>query len=186
MNFASSEHAYQYRKCIFMDNKTAAGNVLKTDTGAQAKKIGDDVGTSQNWQDAQQGAMSEILKAKARQCPQFVRALMNSNSRDLIEDTPNTFWGRGSNGNGLNMLGRLLMTLRAEISANNFTPCPTNQPPRNFLGRSNPRSSAQQLHCFNCGEASHTVDTCGLPRPLRCYGCGGSGHKRKFCRHSSQ
>ena len=169
-----------------MGNKTAAGNVLKADRAAQAKKIGDEIGTSQNWQDTQQGTMSEILKAKARQCSQFVRALMNSSSRDLIEDTPNAFWGRGSGGKGLNMLGRLLMTLRAEISANSFTPTPSNLPPRNRFGRTNPRSSAQQLRCFNCGEASHTMDTCGLPRPLQCYGCGGSGHKRKFCRHSTQ
>ena len=75
MNFRSSEHAYQYKKCIFMSNKIAAGNVLKTDTGAQAKKIGDDVGTSQNWQDAQQGAMSKILKAKARTAATLSRTL---------------------------------------------------------------------------------------------------------------
>jgi len=120
----------------------------------------------------------------SRQCPQFVNALMNSNDRPLIEDTTNPFWGRGPAGNGLNMLGRLLETLRAQLVSNSFTPRPASQPPRNHHGLSTPRSRSEQLRCFNCGEASHTIDSCRLPQPLRCYACNGTGHKQKFCRQT--
>ena len=181
LSFKSSEHAYQYRKCIHMNNNTAAADVLKAEIASQAKWIGDSIGVSQSWKDIQTTTMMEILRVKSRQCPQFVRALVNSNSRPLIEDTPNEFWGRGPNGRGQNTLGKLLTTLRTELSSNRFTPHPTVAPPRSHTGHSSPRQSSQQLRCFNCGEASHTVDTCGLSRPLRCYQCNGTGHKKKFC-----
>ena len=181
MHFRSSEHAYQYKKCIETNNNSAASNVLRTETAVEAKRIGDEIGTSQEWQGMQQAIMKEILKAKSQQCPQFVRALVNSNSRPLVEDTPNHFWGRGQLGNGLNTLGNLLENLRSELATNSYTPRPAVNPPRNRYGHSSPRSTSEQLRCFNCGEASHTVDTCKLPRSLRCYGCNGVGHKRKFC-----
>ena len=181
-HFKSSEHAYQYRKCMHHNNNNKAANVLRAETALEAKRIGDSVQTTTQWEDSMQGTMSEILKLKSRQCPQFYTALMNSNSRPLIEDTPNSYWGRGPEGNGLNMLGRLLTTLRAELQSNSFTPRPTVIPPHNQYGLNAPRSRSEQLRCFNCGEASHTVTSCRLPQPLRCYGCHGTGHKKKFCR----
>ena len=184
MNFKSSEHAFQYSKCVQMENKTAAAEVVNSNNALEAKRIGDKIPTTSRWHDTKQGTMYEILKAKSRQCPQFSKALMNSGNRPLVEDTDSHVWGRGANGSGLNLLGRLLTTLRAELSANKYTPHPTVIPPRNHLGMTTPRSHSQQPRCFNCGERSHTMETCGHPPSLRCYGCGGAGHKQKFCRQS--
>ena len=185
MNFRSSEHAFQYRKCVSTGNKTTANDVLRAPTPLLAKRTGDKITTNNTWEDTKQGAMYEILRAKSRQCPQFVQALKDSNERPLIEDTPNPYWGRGRDSQGLNMLGRLLMTLRSELSMSrpqNFTPRPAVTPPRNFHGNTQPHSKQQQLRCFNCGEASHTKSTCRHGSPLRCYSCRGLGHKQKFCR----
>lgn len=183
MNFPSSEHAYQYRKCIALYNNAAASSILRSDTPLKAKNIGDQAGTNNRWEDTKQGIMYEILRSKSRQCPRFLKALTDSPNSTLIEDTPNSYWGRGRNGEGLNMLGRLLMTLRSELATQprHFTPRPDVTPPRNLHGHTQPQSRQQQLRCFNCGEASHTKASCRNSAPLRCYSCRGLGHKQKFC-----
>ena len=91
MNFASSEHAYQYRKCVALGKKEAAANVLRCAKPVQAKKIGDDLSTDDKWEDMKQGAMYEILKVKARQCPNFFDELRKSGNCPLIENTPNIY-----------------------------------------------------------------------------------------------
>ena len=188
MKFTSSEHAYQYRKCVALGNNEAAANVLRCPKPVQAKKIGDDQTTNNRWEDIKQGAMYEILKVKIRQCPLFLDTLRQSGNSPQIENTPNDYWGRGPNGKGLNMLGRLLMMLRSELShmaprTRNITPRPSVSPPRTSYGRTQPHSRQQQQRCFNCGEASHTKASCRHQSPLRCYSCNGLGHKKKFCAH---
>ena len=185
VDFKSSEHAFQYQKCKHHGDHTKAANVLKAETALDAKRIGDSISKTSQWEDIMQGAMYQILKAKSRQCPQFVKALVNSKNRPLVEDTPNPYWGRGPEGKGLNMLGRLLTTLRAELQSTSFTPLPSVQPPRNPQGFSVPRFRSEQLRCFNCAEISHTADSCRLPKPLQCYACHNIGHKRKFCRQTT-
>ena len=186
MNFPSSEHAFQYRKSFTLGDNTATTNILKARTPFDAKRIGDTLTTNSHWEGTKQGVMYEILKAKARQCQQFRQQLQDSKDCPLIENTANPFWGRGQHGQGLNMLGKLLMMLRSELSQpnpsfHNFTPRPANTPPRNHHGNTQPSSRDQQLRCFNCGERSHTKMTCRLSSPLRCYSCNGMGHKKKFC-----
>lgn len=186
MTFKSSEHAYQHKKCVTVGNNSAAANVLQAETPLEAKNIGNSVQSNDNWKDIRQGVMYQILKLKSRQCPQFHQFLLQSCDRQLVEDTTHPYWGRGHQGNGLNMLGKLLMMLRSELSTTstlprNFTPHPMVSPPRNFHGHTQPRSKQQQLRCFNCGEASHNLNTCRHHAQLRCYACHGLGHKQKFC-----
>ena len=187
INFKSSEHAFQYKKCMIAGNNATATNVLKASTPLNAKRMGDSIATNPRWHDIKQGTMLEILKAKSRQCPRFRQELLQSGDRKLIEDTPDSFWGRGRNGQGLNILGKLLSMLRDELAAlppkhhQSFTPRPTVSPQRNEFGHTAPRTPEEQLRCFNCGEASHTRTTCRHPQPLRCYRCNCLGHKRKFC-----
>ena len=187
MTFPSSEHAFQYRKSIALGENSAGSNILHAKSPLDAKRIGDTLTPNAQWNDTRQGIMYEILKTKARQCPHFHQQLKDSQERPLVENTANPFWGRGQHGQGLNMLGRLLMMLRSELpmlqtSAQNFTPRPRVAPPKNHYGHSQPNSRQQQLRCFNCGEASHNKTTCRHNAPLRCYSCSGLGHKKKFCR----
>ena len=182
INFKTSEHAYQHKKCLTVGNTTAAAEIMKADTPLHAKIIGDRAGTNDRWDDIKQGTMYEILRCKARQCHPFKEALIRSQHQTLIEDTASAYWGKGTNGDGLNMLGRQLMTLRSELSLSqprNFTPRPSVAPSRNTHGYTQPQTRQQQLRCFNCGEASHTKASCRLASPLRCYSCSGLGHKQK-------
>jgi hypothetical protein len=59
-----------------------------------------------------QNVMYELLKVKLSQCAAFQRSLAASKGKMLTENTTHNYWGRGRSGEGLNMLGRLLMTLR--------------------------------------------------------------------------
>lgn len=183
MTFLSSEHAYQYRKAVTMNQWEEAETILHARTPHQAKEISQDIITDQRWQNIRIGVMYDILREKVRQCHAFLRDLKASNERVLIEDTEDEYWGCGSSGQGQNTLGRLLMTLREEISNQQFTftPMPQNSPHRDVFGQTRPTSRSQQLCCFNCGEISHNANKCFHESPLQCHMCFGEGHKQKFC-----
>jgi predicted NAD-dependent protein-ADP-ribosyltransferase YbiA (DUF1768 family) len=56
--------------------------------------------------------MKEIIRAKYSQCQAFRQELAATDRKVLIEDTCNSFWGRGRDGAGRNMLGVVLMEVR--------------------------------------------------------------------------
>ena len=171
LSFPTNEHAYQYRKSI---------EIWQAPNPRRAQLLAKDICTDDRWVGLKQGVMYELLQEKFRQCPSFRHDLVETNDALLIEDTSHDYWGRGSSGNGLNVLGRLLMTLRQ------------NPPPENIPSMSHPSGhrsslypspsvSSCQVHCFNCGEKSHTFKSCRHSTQLRCYSCSELGHKRKFC-----
>jgi len=59
-------------------------------------------------------AMRRVLDSKWEQCPEYRERLMSTGNAILIEDTTHSFWGRGLDGNGLNMLGELHMQKRRD------------------------------------------------------------------------
>ena len=56
--------------------------------------------------------MRECLRVKWGSCENFRKTLLDTGSRILVEDTDHEVWARGRDGQGENMLGRLLMNLR--------------------------------------------------------------------------
>ena len=184
VSFKSNEHAYQYRKAVEMGQHVTAENIRKAETPRQAQLLADDIKTDNRWCDMKQSVMYLLLQEKARQCPTFRQRLQECRSKTLVEDTSHEYWGRGRSGDGLNMLGRLLMTLGENLPAASFqvVRAPQAQPATRPLSRTQyPRRSDQQPRCYNCGEKSHTVRTCRHTSPIRCYCCHGFGHKQKFC-----
>ena len=209
MNFLSVEQGYTYYKAQTMNEPTLARNIMYTQMARGAKKIGDSIITDQRWQKIKNEVMYYLLQQKAKTCHIFREKLQASQNAVLLEDTENEYWGRGKNGTGENNLGRLLMTIRQDLptlessvydtkfpspsypqiaNKNNvtqwrprYTPRPQINPQKWHNGRNRPFSKAQQQNCFNCGEKSHTAESCRHPKPLICYLCSGEGHKRKFC-----
>ena len=61
--------------------------------------------------------MLVALRAKFTQHDRLRKQLLSTGTADLIEHTKNDkYWGDGGNGKGKNMLGKLLVILREELS----------------------------------------------------------------------
>ena len=190
MTFPTNEHAYQYRKAMDMGQHATAERIRQAPSPRQAQLIADEVSTNDRWMGIKQSVMYELLQVKLQQCPTFRHDLASSGKAHLIEDTGHEYWGRGPAGNGLNVLGRLLMTLRQNLPAPDASPKPhiTGWPKSPYFRNARlsfkssfQSSSGHQIRCYNCGERSHTKRTCRLISPLQCYLCSEYGHKRKSC-----
>ena len=71
-----------------------------------------------DWDTARIDVMREALRAKFTQHGDVHALLLSTGNAEIVECTDNDdFWGDGGDGSGANMLGRLLMELRAELSA---------------------------------------------------------------------
>lgn len=93
--------------------------ILATDDPYEAKRIGQEINTLEEWQQDKEKIMMTVLTAKAEQCERYHNFLIDSKERPLHEDTPNKYWG-GRPG-GRDRLGILHMRIREEIKAGNIT-----------------------------------------------------------------
>ncbi len=91
---------------------------MKTTTAAHAKQIADEKLNTGNtdWSKDRRSIMYELLMAKSEQCPDFLSALLQSADNELVEDTSHEYWARGRNGQGQNMIGKLLMAIREGLA----------------------------------------------------------------------
>lgn len=64
--------------------------------------------------------MREALRAKFTQNEDLKKILLETGDATLVEHTANdNYWGDGGDGNGKNMLGKLLIELREEFRKEN-------------------------------------------------------------------
>jgi ribA/ribD-fused uncharacterized protein len=142
LQFKSTEHGYAYYKAQEMNEPEKAEEIIRAPNARSAKMIGDTISTNQKWQENKRSVMYYLLLQKAKQCRKFNLELQASRDNILIEDTEHEYWGRGRSGNGQNILGRLLMTIRNNLPAmceeqTNFqhstlmNVMPRNRPPNN-------------------------------------------------------
>ncbi|MDR0397576.1 MAG: NADAR family protein [Candidatus Nomurabacteria bacterium] len=71
-----------------------------------------------DWDDAKVDIMRQLLWAKVRDSNStfVLHDLCSTGDAEIVEDSPkDAFWGRGPDGNGQNMLGKLWMEIRAQI-----------------------------------------------------------------------
>jgi ribA/ribD-fused uncharacterized protein len=186
MLFPTNEHAYNYRKAIEMGQHATAETIRYALSPRDAQLKGQDIKTDERWKSIKQSVMFDLLQDKARQCPRFKEDLEASRGRLIIEDTAHEYWGRGHAGSGLNMLGRLLMTLRDNLPATVKGPGVNRNTESQVRRPHYVRRNDEQPRCFNCGERSHNVRTCRHTSPLQCYACFRHGHKQKFCHNQGQ
>ncbi|WNS41504.1 NADAR family protein [Paenibacillus sp. MMS20-IR301] len=67
----------------------------------------------QDWEACKDDVMREALLAKVEQHPVIKSILLSTGDCTLVEHTANdSYWGDGGNGEGGNMLGKLLMEIR--------------------------------------------------------------------------
>lgn len=113
ITYKSVEHYYQSQKTL--DEKEA--EIIRTvATPAQSKKLGKQCNIREDWDDIKIDIMRKALLAKFTQNDDCRLLLLSTMGNDLIEDAPwDSIWGNGPNGNGKNLLGKLLVEVREEI-----------------------------------------------------------------------
>jgi ribA/ribD-fused uncharacterized protein len=69
-----------------------------------------------DWESVKDSIMRDAVRAKFTQHADLREALLATGDRVLIEDSPtDSYWGVGANGQGKNVLGRILGEVRAEL-----------------------------------------------------------------------
>ena len=75
-----------------------------------------------DWEIVKNDIMLKCLRAKFTQHKVLTHKLLATGDKKLIEHTNNdSYWGDGGDGSGLNMLGKLLMQVRKELSSKRQT-----------------------------------------------------------------
>lgn len=122
IEYRSVEHAYQAAKTL---DPTWRSSIRGCPTPGDAKRMGRRVPMRKDWDDVKVDVMLDLLRQKF-QHESLRWLLLDTGNEELVEgnDWGDKFWGR-CRGEGLNLLGELLMQVRSEIrdpeSVNIFT-----------------------------------------------------------------
>jgi N-glycosidase YbiA len=109
----SVEHPYQAQKCAKQEEFDA---IWKTVRSNDARGLGQKVEMRADWMEVRDEIMYECVLAKFLQHKDLREQLMATGDEELIEDSPvDWHWGCGADGTGKNMLGKVLMRVRAEL-----------------------------------------------------------------------
>ena len=116
--YPTSEHYFQSMKFVTTDPDWA-DKIAKSPNPTICKKMGGsrDHPLRKDWEEIKDDVMRLALKTKAEQHPIFLKELLSTRGRTIIEASPHDYyWGEGKNRTGKNMLGILLMELRDSIA----------------------------------------------------------------------
>jgi N-glycosidase YbiA len=116
--FPTVEHYYQSNKSSDFYERI---DILMADSPKEAKEMGREAEfLRDNWDDRRIVYMWNGLKAKFTQNDKLTQYLLSTGDAELVENSPyDSFWGRGKDWNGRNMLGKMLMKLRDYIRDEN-------------------------------------------------------------------
>ena len=111
--YPSNEHAFQAAKVI---NPVKRMEIAAAATPGQAKRMGRSVNLRHDWEQVKYNVMLEIVLAKFHQHSDLAEALLDTGDAELIEGNwwNDTTWGV-CNGIGSNWLGKILMSVRAQL-----------------------------------------------------------------------
>jgi len=127
IRFDTSEAAYHYEK--FPGRPEVQYEIRFAISAHEAFKVAErnKALRRSDWDLVKVDIMRDILWAKALQHEYVSQKLLATGSRELIEDSwRDDYWGWGPNKNGLNMLGKLWMDIRAELRiTHGITPATT-------------------------------------------------------------
>ena len=108
--YPTVEHAYQASKSL---DESIRLEISKLETPGQAKRRGQKIEVSSNWNRIKIGIMRKMLEQKFSLGSDLHKKLKETGSSILIEGNNwgDTFWGM-CNGEGKNYLGKILMAIR--------------------------------------------------------------------------
>jgi ribA/ribD-fused uncharacterized protein len=125
--FRCSEGLYQYMKFAYLDDDDLV-QVFMNASGQQAWDISRKAELSSKIDPAwnREAAMRATLRVKFED-PVLKQQLLETKAKYLVENSPeghDAFWADNGNGSGKNMLGIMLMELRAELGGAGVVPRP--------------------------------------------------------------
>ena len=112
----TSEHYFQAQKFVGTGHEEA---VRLAATPSAAARMGRDRERPLrgDWEAVKDDVMRAALRAKLAQHADVRDLLLSTGDAEIVEHTTNDrYWGDGGDGTGRNVLGRLLMELRAELA----------------------------------------------------------------------
>ena len=127
--FPTNEHYMMWRKALLMNDNDIAARVLKTPSAKYARQLGRKVSgwDEEKWIQSREQIMIDGLRLKFSQNPQLCEQLLATRDKTLVEASPfDRIWGIGVSAShqnatkpsmwkGLNLLGKALMSVRAEL-----------------------------------------------------------------------
>jgi N-glycosidase YbiA len=126
IRYNSSEHYFQSRK--FTSPSAHIVNIQQQILSATTPKDAYDIAIANatnvdsDWNTRRNNVMVDALKAKFQQHPDLRDMLKETkNSRIIYHVSSDNYWGDFGDGTGENKLGKLLMTLRTELSTPSVT-----------------------------------------------------------------
>ncbi len=85
-----------------------------------------------DWEAIKDDVMRAAVRRKFETHADIRAVLLGAGDEELVESAPGDYyWGCGADGSGRNMLGRILMEVRAALRGNEAEPAATAAPPRN-------------------------------------------------------
>jgi ribA/ribD-fused uncharacterized protein len=123
INYHSVEQAYLHTQATSTKQETTAQKILQAENAREAKLISKELQEDKAWDTVKVDVMEELIKIKTDICPDFKKALMDSENLTLVEATGNMFWASGLSPSlsqatdpkyypGENNLGKILMKQR--------------------------------------------------------------------------
>ena len=117
LRWPTTEHYFQAAKFLGVDNEHAWA-ISAVPSPMVAARMGRSRAhpIRADWETAKDDVMRRAVRAKVEQHEDVRRALAETGAAEIVEHTPrDAYWGDGPDGTGRNMLGRILMELRAEV-----------------------------------------------------------------------
>ena len=114
-SWPTSEHYFQAQK---FEDEGKREEIRKAKSPMIAARLGRDRKTKLrgDWESVKVSVMTDAVRAKFTQHDDLRAVLLSTGDAKLVEHTENDdYWGDGGDGSGKNMLGQILMRIRAEL-----------------------------------------------------------------------
>jgi ribA/ribD-fused uncharacterized protein len=109
------EHYFQAQKFAGTEQ---ARLIQQAPTPRQAKDLGHDrtIPLRSDWEDVKDEVMRQAVRSKFEKHGDARGVLLGTGNEEIIEDSPSDYyWGCGADGTGKNILGKILMEVRAVL-----------------------------------------------------------------------
>jgi len=111
----TSEHYFQAQKFPGMAHEE---EIRRARSPGEAARMGRDRRRPlrKDWEAVKDGVILEVVRAKFTQHEELKALLLSTGEEELVEHTVrDRYWADGGDGSGKNMLGKILMRVRAEL-----------------------------------------------------------------------